>query len=207
MLGKMPKVRLGNRFRARPKSTCYVGNVFSSTVASPPPDRRQVRCRSRDRSARIAVKRAVSWAKAGTWPADRAVDSLTLSHDDRHRRRLQLETDRGTDLLLDLAEAVALSDGDGLRLDDGGWIRMIAAAEPVIDASAATTENLLRLAWHLGNRHTPAQLFADRIRIREDHVLAEMLRGLGAQVERIEAPFSPEGGAYPVGSHRHRHEP
>ena len=151
----------------------------------------------------MQVKRAIARAAAGTWPVDETADCLTLVYDDRHRRRITLTTDGGADLLLDLAEAVTLADGDGLRLDGGGWVRIAAADEPVIDVTAPTPQALLRLAWHLGNRHTPAQILADRIRIRDDHVLADMLRGLGAAVRRVKAPFAPEGGAYAPSGHDH----
>jgi urease accessory protein len=150
--------------------------------------------------------RAVDRAQAGRWPADAAADSLTLAYDDRHRRRIRLVTDGGRDLLLDLPDAAVLGDGDGVRLEDGRWVRVNAAEEPVIEATAGTVRGLMRLAWHLGNRHTPAQLLADRIRIRDDHVLAAMLEGLGAEVERRREPFSPEAGAYaPAPARTHAH--
>jgi urease accessory protein len=161
-----------------------------------------------DRGGALPMMRAVARAAAGDWPAEAARDSLTLAFDDRHRRRIRLTTDAGAALLLDLPEAALLGDGDGLRLADGGWVRVIAAPEPVIEATAAGPQALMRLAWHLGNRHTPAQLLADRIRIRDDHVLADMLAGLGATIERRQAPFAPEAGAYArgTGHHRHRHQ-
>jgi urease accessory protein len=154
------------------------------------------------------MKRAVEAVAAGDWPAAAAADSVTLAFDDRHRRRYRLATDRGDDLLLDLPRAAAMSDGDGLRLETGGWVRVTAAAEPVMVVRGRDPQHLLRLAWHIGNRHLPAQLLRDRIVLRPDHVIAAMLRGLGARVDDTTAPFQPEGGAYDHGGgdgHGHNH--
>lgn len=148
----------------------------------------------------MAVRHARAVAPAGSWPADRAVDTLTLAFDDRHRRRLRLAADGGTDVLLDLPDAVVLNDGDGLVLEGGGWVAVRAAPEDLLEVTAASPAALVRLAWHIGNRHVPADLGADRILIRDDHVLADMLRGLGAVVRPVCAPFRPETGAY---GHRH----
>jgi urease accessory protein len=126
------------------------------------------------------------------------VDSVTLDHEARHRRRGRLVTDGGLELLLDLPHAEHLRDGDRLVLDDGRRLLIRAAEEPVLDVTAP---DLARIAWHLGNRHCPTQILPGALRIRDDHVLAEMLRGLGAQVAPRSAPFEPEHGAY------HRHEP
>lgn len=133
-----------------------------------------------------------------------ATDSVTLTFDDRHRRRLRLVTDKGSELLLDLPEAHVLHEGDRLRLDDDILVAVRAAAEDVMDVRAASPMALTRLAWHLGNRHTPAQILDGALRIRADHVLEQMLLGLGATVERRAAPFDPEGGAY-AGGHGHDH--
>lgn len=147
---------------------------------------------------------AQRWASAGSWPAGEAVGDVTLDFDARHRRRLQLTTDQGEPLLLDLEKAVAMDDGDGLGLSDGGWVRVRAAAEPLIEASTADVRLLLRAAWHLGNRHLPVQLGDDRVRLRPDHVIADMLRALGLTVREVQAPFQPEGGAYGGhGGHHH----
>lgn len=145
--------------------------------------------------------RAASVALHEHWPAARRRGTVTLDWDHRHRRRLQLTCDDGAQVLLDLSEAVALRDGDGLVLDDGGVIEVRAAAEPVCDVYAGAT-SLTRLAWHLGNRHLPVEIRGDCLRIRDDHVIAAMLEGLGARIERLRAPFSPEGGAY-AGHHDH----
>lgn len=148
------------------------------------------------------LKRASRSAPAGAWPSDRAVDTVTLAYDDRHRRRVRLTTDGGTAFLLDLSRAAVLGDGDGLHLDDGGWIGVHAAVEDVIEVTAGTSDDLARLAWHIGNRHCPAQFVGGRILIRADHVMAEMLRGLGAALQPRRAPFTPESGAY-AGGHGH----
>lgn len=115
--------------------------------------------------------------------------------------------DGGADFLLDLDEAARLEDGDGLVLDGGGVIEVAAAPERVIDISCASASEAARVAWHLGNRHTPVQIL-DRggLRIRDDHVLMGMVKSLGAIAVRRTAPFQPEPGAYAAESgHGHGH--
>ena len=144
---------------------------------------------------------AKSWSHAAT-------DAVALDFDARHRRRLTMTGERGTEFLLDLAEAVALKHGDGLILDDGRIVEVKAALEPLAEITAPDAPTLLRLAWHLGNRHLPAQLTGDRILIRRDHVIEDMVVGLGGAVKRIAAPFDPEAGAYAASqSHAHSHSP
>ncbi len=150
------------------------------------------------------MRRAVEHRPRGGWPETEAAGCVSLAFDDRHRRRLRLETTAGELLLLDLPKAVAMAEGDGLRCADGTWIEVAARAEPVLRITASSPELAARLAWHLGNRHTPAEIRADALLIRPDHVLAEMLRGLGAVVVETVAPFQPEGGAY-SGAHSHGH--
>jgi urease accessory protein len=150
------------------------------------------------------MERATQLIPAGAWPISRQRDRITLTFLDRHRRRLTLTADGGTEFLLDLAEAVALREGDGLALESGGFVRVAAAAEALIEITARSDAELGRLAWHLGNRHLPAQIEPGRILIRADHVIEEMLRGLGAAVRAVEEPFDPESGAY-GGDHRHEH--
>ena len=99
-----------------------------------------------------------------------------------------------------------LGDGDGLELDGGGYVRVRAAPEPVLEIEAADRAGLLRIAWHLGNRHLPLQVAGERLRIRADHVIAEMIVGLGARLTRLDAPFDPEIGAYAGAAHAHEHE-
>ncbi len=151
--------------------------------------------------------RATRIEKAGKWPARAARGSVTLAFDDRHRRRIKLRTDEVTDFLLDLVEATVLAEGDGLALDDGGWIAVHAAPEKLMEVTAHDAAQLARLAWHIGNRHLQAQIERDRILIREDAVIADMLIGLGAQVHRVTAPFSPEGGAYDGHMPGYGHDP
>jgi urease accessory protein len=112
-----------------------------------------------------------------------------------------LTGERGTIFLLDLPQAVALRDGDGLVLDDGSVIRVTGKPEPLVEIVVRTPQELARLAWHIGNRHIDVQVVGDRLRIRRDHVLEAMLRGLGAQLTPVEAPFDPEPGAYAGHAH------
>lgn len=148
--------------------------------------------------------RAHAVVPAGEWrPAD-ALDQVVLDHDRRFRRRVALTTQAGHDLLLDLPRATRMRDGDGLVVE-GGIVAVIAAAEPVMDI-AAPPEALVRLAWHLGNRHLPVQLLPGTLRIGADHVIAAMVRALGGEVRECLAPFEPEAGAYATPAHTHAHE-
>jgi urease accessory protein len=150
------------------------------------------------------MTRAGEVLPAGTWSGDVA-DRVLVDFDRRHRRRLELATEGGQAILLDLPQAVRLRDGDGLRLEDGRIVRVEARPEPLLDIHAHDAAGLVRIAWHLGNRHLPVQLLGSHIRIRSDHVIAEMVRGLGGHVDEIEAPFDPEAGAY-AGGHHHHHD-
>ena len=123
----------------------------------------------------------------------------------RHRRRVALTTEGGLEFLLDLTTATVLRDGDVLRLDDGRGVTVRAAPEPLAEIRTAAPGRLVRIAWHLGNRHLPVMIEADRLLIRRDHVIEDMVRGQGGHVAHIEAPFDPEGGAYDRGGHGHRH--
>lgn len=117
---------------------------------------------------------------------------VTLGYDARFLRRKRLKTDAGGAFLVDLPETVSLNEGDCFVLEDGRQIEIAAAEEPVL----VVTGDLPRLAWHIGNRHTPCQIEAGRLLIRRDHVLEAMLRQLGAAVAEAVEPFTPEGGAY-----------
>jgi urease accessory protein len=141
---------------------------------------------------------------AGSWDLSSIVDRVLIDYDERHRRRILLRTEAGAELLLDLAQAARLRDGDGLALDGGGVVRVCAQPEKLLEIHAHEAGALTRIAWHLGNRHLPVQLFGDRIRIRADHVILEMVEVLGGHVEEIDAPFDPEAGAY-AGGHSHHH--
>jgi urease accessory protein len=123
-------------------------------------------------------------------------DTVVLDFDDRHRRRMAMTGTRGLEFLLDLENATALRGGDALVLDDNRLIEVVAAPEPLAEIRAADPQHLVRLAWHLGNRHLPTQIMPKGLRIRRDHVIEAMLKGLGARVIEIDAPFDPEGGAY-----------
>src|SRR6266480_6612105 len=142
------------------------------------------------------MRRASDVRLAGTWNATAAIDRVALDADDRHRRRLVLTGERGTTFLLDLPHATALRDGDGLVLDDGSIVRIAGLAEPLLEIGAATPRDFVRLAWHLGNRHTEIQVKDGKLRIRRDHVLEDMVRRLGATVTLVEAPFDPEPGTH-----------
>jgi urease accessory protein len=147
--------------------------------------------------------RAIDVQPAGHWRGP-AIDSVTLDYQGRHRRRIAMAGQKGTRFLLDLARATPLRDGDGLLLEGGGIVAVEAAPEPLLEVRCRRPADLVRVAWHLGNRHLPTQLLGDRLRIRTDHVIAEMLKSLGAEVTPVLAPFDPEGGAY-GGGHGHHH--
>jgi urease accessory protein len=132
-----------------------------------------------------------------------AADTVVLDFDDRHRRRMAMTGTRGLEFLLDLENAVALRGGDALVLEDGRLIEVVAAAEPLAEIRGADPLHLVRVAWHLGNRHLPTQIMPKGLRIRRDHVIEAMVKGLGARIIEIEAPFDPEGGAYAAPAHDH----
>jgi len=152
------------------------------------------------------MKRVTQLKPAGDWPAASATDCVTLDAGDRNRRRIVLTGEQGTQFMLDFPSPVTLRDGDGLVLDDGSIILVQGAPEALIEVCARNALETVRLAWHLGNRHTDVQIVGDHIRLRRDHVLEEMLRGLGAHVSELDAPFDPEP-ASPHGHHGHHHEP
>ena len=142
------------------------------------------------------MRRAIAVHTRGHWPDEAAVDAVTLPFLDRHRRRLRLVADSGRPFLLDLPRAQHLTEGDGLELDNGSYVRVRAAAEPVIEVAADSPTDLLRIAWHIGNRHLPLQVADGVLRLRADHVIAAMVEGLGGRVSWRNAPFDPEIGAY-----------
>ncbi len=148
--------------------------------------------------------RAETVIAGGDWNGTPA-DTVVLDYDDRHRRRITMEGVGGLNFLLDLPEAVALRTGDALKLEDGRLVEILGASEPLAEIRAESPEHLLRLAWHLGNRHLPVQVAGQKLRIRRDHVIEAMVQGLGGQVRAIEAAFDPEGGAYAQATHAHHH--
>jgi urease accessory protein len=145
--------------------------------------------------------RATSIIRRSDVDSDRIVDVITLDHGDRHRRRIVLNADGGTTFLLDLDRADVLEDGDAIRLDSGWLVEVRAAPERLIEVTTEGPPDLLTLAWHIGNRHVPAEIADNAIYIAYDHVLLSMLRGLGARAEIVERPFRPVRGAY----HHHEH--
>ena len=138
-------------------------------------------------------------------PVTEAVDRVVLDYRERFLRRKRLETVAGAVLLVDLPETVSLEDGDGLLLEDGQLVAVEAAEEPLAEV-VADGAVLARIAWHIGNRHTPAEIGTGRILVQRDHVIEDMLEKLGAAVRHVRAPFRPEGGAYGHGrTHGHHH--
>ncbi len=148
--------------------------------------------------------RALAVDPAGSWDRKNRRGSVTLASDARHRRRMTLRADEGFEFLLDLVHAAYLKGGDGLALEDGSYVEVQAADEPVMDISCKDPAHLARVAWHVGNRHLAVQVLPDgALRLLDDHVIAEMAERLGARVERRNAPFDPEPGAYAGGAHGH----
>lgn len=160
------------------------------------------------------MRRVSAIAPAGTFDAASAADRVILDADDRQRRRIVLAAESGARVLIDFEKPVTLRDGDGLVLEDGSIVLVCGLPEPLAEVAASSPRDFVRIAWHLGNRHTDVQIAGNRIRIRRDHVLEEMLRGLGATVTPIEAPFDPQGTAphghahhdQAHGHHGHRHD-
>lgn len=149
--------------------------------------------------------RATEILRAGLWGGT-AADTVRLDYDHRTRRRITLTGDGGLAFLLDLAKTPVLHTGDGIRLEDGRIVCVEAATESLLEITCADESALARVAWHLGNRHLPSEIGERVIHIRKDHVIADMVRGLGAAVRMVERPFNPEGGAYGAGAvHEHRH--
>ena len=144
--------------------------------------------------------RAILVKEAATW-SGQAADCVVLDYDDRHRRRVSMQGEKGLLFLLDLPHVAELHGGDALVLEDGRLIEVIAASEPLLEIRCTDALQTARIAWHLGNRHVPTQVLATALRVRRDHVIAEMASHLGADVVEIQAPFDPERGAY---AHRHQ---
>ncbi len=142
--------------------------------------------------------RATEILPAGHWHGAVA-DRLVLDRDDRHRRRLVMRCLDGLAFLLDLPEAQVLKQGDAVQLDDGRLVAIVAKAEHLLEITATDFGHLVRIAWHLGNRHLPTQLLGDKLRIRYDHVIADMVVKLGGHVVELHDGFDPEGGAYGLG--------
>ena len=151
------------------------------------------------------MQRSVSVLRKPAVKMDRVVDQVTLDHEGRHKRRIVLNGEKGTTFLLDLEKATVLNDGDALKLEDGGLVLVKAAAESLLEIKADNPLRLLKMAWHIGNRHTPAEITADALYIQDDHVLAEMVRGQGCQIAHVSRPYQPEAGAYAHDHAGHSH--
>ncbi len=155
--------------------------------------------------------RATSVVRKAAVKADRVADTVTLDHEGRNRRRIALKGDAGLDFLLDLDKATPLADGDAVKLEDGRLVQVKAAPQKLLEIRAENPLRLMKVAWHIGNRHTPAEITADAVYIEDDHVLAEMIRGQGCAATLVERPFQPERGAYdhecdhPSHAHGHGH--
>jgi urease accessory protein len=153
--------------------------------------------------------RATSVVRAAELAGRTLADTITLDRQSRYRRRVSMTTDGGLGFLLDLPEATYLAQGDALALADGRLIGVVAAKEELLEIRADSADRLMQIAWHIGNRHTPAEVTGTTIYIQPDHVLAEMVEGLGATVRQVSRPFEPEGGAYgghgPLQSGHHHH--
>jgi len=150
---------------------------------------------ARSSLGKAMMLRADKVIAAGEWSGAPA-DTVVLDFDDRYRRRVAMTGVGGLAFLLDLAEAAMLRGGDGLSLEDGRIVEVVAAPEPLAEIRAADAQALTRVAWHLGNRHLSTELLPKALRIRRDPVIEAMAEGLGARVVPLEAPFNPEGGAY-----------
>jgi urease accessory protein len=144
--------------------------------------------------------RAIAIKAAATWSGEPA-DCVVLDYEDRHRRRMSMRGEKGLPFLLDLPRVASLHSGDALVLEDGRLIEIVSAPEPLLEICCSDELQTARIAWHLGNRHVPTQLLGAALRVRHDHVIAEMAIQLGARVIELEAPFDPEGGAY---AHHHQ---
>jgi urease accessory protein len=149
------------------------------------------------------MKRVTEIKPPSAWNPGTAVDFVVLDAQDRHRRRVVFVGEQGATYLLDLPRPAQLRDGDGLLLEDGSLVRVTGKPESLVEISASNAEDLARIAWHIGNRHTEVQITGGNLRIRRDHVLEEMLHGLGASLSYVDASFDPETGAYDHNGHAH----
>lgn len=140
--------------------------------------------------------RATAIIRKAAVRSDRVADTVTLDHEGRQRRRFALRGEGGLEFLLDLEKAAVLNDGDALKLEDERLVAVKAAPQPLLEIRAENPLRLTRIAWHIGNRHTAAEITADALYIEDDHVLAEMVRGQGGTATRVTRPFQPERGAY-----------
>ncbi|MEJ2375396.1 MAG: urease accessory protein UreE [Pseudolabrys sp.] len=150
------------------------------------------------------MRRAIRVLSAAERAGRPVADTVILDYAQRSAQKLPVSGIKGGRFEIDLAKPARLATDDTLLLDDGNLIEVVAAPEPLIEARAADLSHLARLAWHLGDRHVSAQLFANRIRVRAEASVEDLLKALGARLAHIEAPFEPEGGAYAL-AHDHAH--
>ena len=140
--------------------------------------------------------RAATILPATTWDRSREIGQILADAEARYRRRMRFTTTQGLDFLLDLARPQRLADGDGLLLEDGQIVRVIAEPEALFEITAFDDHALTRIAWHLGNRHIPVQFLRHRLRVRQEATVADLIERLGGDVVEIAAAFDPEPGAY-----------
>ncbi len=140
--------------------------------------------------------RAVSVLGCGQWAASREVGRITADFEQRFRRRYLFATETGLEFLLDLKQPARLRDGDGLVLEDGGIVRVVALPEALVEITTFDDRTLTRIAWHLGNRHLPVQVMRHALRIRAEPVTEAMIEGLGGNIRPLTEAFDPEPGAY-----------
>ncbi len=150
--------------------------------------------------------RATSVVRKAAVKADKITGTVVLTHEDRQRRRVMLTMVDSAEFLLDLDKATDLNDGDALKLEDGRLVMVHAAVQELLEIRAENPLRLMRVAWHIGNRHTPAEITDDALYIEDDHVLAEMIRGQGCSLTKVTRPFKPERGAYDHGGHAQDHD-
>ena len=149
--------------------------------------------------------RAISVKANGTWMG-KAADIVVLDAEARHCRRVAMKAARGLEFLIDLPDAVMLRGGDALVLEDGRLVEVLAQPEELVEIACAEPRQVVRLAYHFGNRHLPTQIVGQKLRIRRDPIIEDLAKKGGAKVTEIEAPFDPEPGAYTVEPHAHEHD-
>jgi urease accessory protein len=151
------------------------------------------------------MQTATSITRKAAVKVERIIDSVSLDHEGRHRRRIVLKGEKGLEFLLDLDKATVLNDGDAVKFEDGSLVLIKAAPQTLLEVRAENSLRLLKKAWHIGNRHTPCEITAEALYLEDDHVLAEMIRGLGCSTSIVSRPFQPERGAYDDHGHSHGH--
>jgi urease accessory protein len=150
------------------------------------------------------MPRATKVLRAGEPRPAGAADTLILDFAQRQTNQGFFFTGKGTCVELDFAEPPALATDDVLVLDDGSLIEIVADSESLIEARIADPAALARIAWRLGNRHVPVQIFANRLRLRRDPVIEALLAGVAAKLTPLTAPFEPDGASTPA-DHGHHH--